>query len=153
MDGEVHEFDYNRSVTKDIDVALVTLKDGKFSIDTKLDSSKSSKEEYGISTNQFHKVNMVMNSPNHWDDKVIGNKHWFFILDQCNNPDKSRGFYNEFLKDDLTEHRKVFEVLGSKMKTPESDNQLSGLGFSSTQRSSVLCKVTGSFNRIIKINF
>ena len=82
-----------------------------------------------------------------------GNKHWFFILDGCLNPDAARGFYNEFLDEKLTEHRKVFEVLGSKMKVAESTEQLSGLGFSSTQKNSVLCKVTGSFTRTIKINF
>jgi hypothetical protein len=31
--------------------------------------------------------------------------------------------------------------------------QLSGLGFSSTQRNSVLCRVSGSFSRVIKIVF
>lgn len=41
----------------------------------------------------------------------------------------------------------------NKMKAPYSDNQLSGLGFSSTIRNSVICKVTGSFTRTIKVNF
>ena len=75
------------------------------------------------------------------------------MLDSCNNDKVSRGFYNEFLRSDLREHRKVFEVLGSKLKTDKSDNQLSGLGFSSTKRDSVMCKVHGSFERVVKINF
>ena len=94
-----------------------------------------------------------MNSPNHWDGEKTGNKHWFFILDGCKNDSKARGFFNEFLDEGLRDHRKVFEVLGSKMKTEKSDEQLSGLGFSSTQKNHVLCKVGGSFNRTIKINF
>lgn len=46
-----------------------------------------------------------------------------------------------------------FEALGAKMKVEPSDNQLTGLGFSTTQKASVICKVDGSFKRIIKINF
>ncbi len=75
------------------------------------------------------------------------------MLDGCNNPEKTRGFYNEHLSNSLTEHRKVFEVLGSKLKTDHSDTQLSGLGFSSTQHDQVVAKVKGSFNRMLKINF
>lgn len=47
----------------------------------------------------------------------------------------------------------VARNLANKMKAPYSDNQLSGLGFSSTIRNSVICKVTGSFTRTIKVNF
>ena len=85
--------------------------------------------------------------------KKGGNKHYFFILDGAHNDSQARGFFNEFLTDDLRDHRKVFEVLGSKMKCEKSDNQLSGLGFSSTQRNHVFCKVRGSFSRTIKITF
>ena len=52
-----------------------------------------------------------------------------------------------------TQHRKVIEMVGSKMKTDHSERQLSGLGFSSTQRNSLLCRVKGSFSRVIKIIF
>jgi len=53
----------------------------------------------------------------------------------------------------LTEHRKVFDVLADKMKCPVSNDQLSGLGFSSTVRNELICKVTGSFERIVKVKF
>ena len=111
------------------------------------------KEIWGVTTNNFVKVDMVMNSPNHWDGEGTGNKHYFFMIDSCKNPEDTRGFYNEFLAGELNEHRKVFEVLASKLKVPYTDNQLSGIGFSSTQRNSVVCKVSGAFNRLIKINF
>lgn len=39
------------------------------------------------------------------------------------------------------------------MKIEKSDNQLNGLGFSSTVRNSLLCSVSGNFTQIIKINF
>ena len=95
---------------------------------------------------------MIMNSPNHWDGEETGNKHRFFVLENCIQEGKARGFFNEFLKEEMREHRKVFEVLGSKLKAEESDNQLSGIGFSTTTRNQLLCKVTGSFARTIKIN-
>ncbi len=154
--GEQYSYTYDKELRQDEKVVVAKI---KFSKNTgikfieSLPSSQASKEIWNISTQKFHRVSMIMNSPNHWDGKKTGNKHLFFILDGCKNDKKSRGFFNEFLKEELTEHRKVFEVLGSKMKTEESENQLSGLGFSSTQKNHVLCKVTGSFNRTIKINF
>lgn len=92
---------------------------------------------WGIDTDIFNPVTTMMLSPNHWCDengvqKSIGNKHFFFTLNNCLNDEPVRGFYNEFLRDDLREHRKVFEILGAKTKAPVADRQLSGLGFSST---------------------
>lgn len=83
----------------------------------------------------------------------IGNKHYFFMLDDCKNPEPVRGFFNEYLNSELTPHRKVFEVLADKMKTPYQEHQLSGLGFSSTMRNSVIVKVDGTFSRTLKVNF
>ena len=76
-----------------------------------------------------------------------------FILEKCLNPDGCRGLYNEFVKNELNEHRKVFEVLGSKMMCEPSNKQLSGVGFSNTIRDEIICKVSGSFNRTLKIKF
>jgi len=92
---------------------------------------------WGIHTEKPAKLSTVILSPNYWDNNAVGNKHWFFILEGCKNPDKTRGIYNEFLNGKLEEHRKVFEVLGDKTMCPVSEHQLSGLGFSSTLRSSL----------------
>lgn len=156
INGELLSFHYEKALRdkEDVLVARFAYFHGEgIKLLESLPLGSSSKEVWGINTQKFHKVSMVMNSPNHWDGNETGNKHWFFVLDGCLNDKKARGFYNEFLSNELTEHRKVFEVLGSKMKTEESDNQLSGLGFSSTQRNHVFCKVTGAFSRTIKINF
>ena len=59
----------------------------------------------------------------------------------------------QFLKENLLKHKKVFEALGAKMKVEDSDDQLSGLGFSSTKKNSIVCKLEGTFNRIIKLIF
>lgn len=154
--GQIFEYDYPKRVKDPVFIAEVTLKNGVFSIEHKLNSSQSSQssqETWGIHTQQWAKVKTVMNSPNHWFGESTGNEHLFFMLEGCVNPDSTPGFYNEFLKGELTEHRKVFEMLSSKTKVEPSDEQLSGLGFSSTKNDSVLCKVSGSFNRVIKINF
>jgi hypothetical protein len=75
-----------------------------------------------------------MLSPNHWENSnKSGNKHYFFMLDGCMNPEPTRGIYNEFLASPLEKHRKVFEVLGSKTMCQPSNDQLSGIGFSTTQ--------------------
>ena len=60
---------------------------------------------------------------------------------------------NKFIYKFLAIHKHVFEALGSKMRVEDSDDQLSGLGFSSTQRNSVIAKVEGNITRTIKINF
>jgi hypothetical protein len=154
FDGIIHSFHYEKPVRDNVTVAEFDYThDGGIVFVKSLKSTKASKEMWNLPTQKFHKVSMIMSSPNHWDNQCLGNKHWFFILDKCINPEKTRGFYNEFLSNDLTEHRKVFEVLGSKMKTEKSDKQLSGIGFSSTQKNSILCRVSGSFSRTIKITF
>jgi hypothetical protein len=64
-----------------------------------------------------------------------------------------RGFFNEFLRGDLDKHKRVFEALGSKMRVPASNVQLSGLGFSSTQSNSVVIRVEGKSKRVLKVVF
>lgn len=118
-----------------------------------LKDDERSQEIWGIKTSVFQKVQLVLNSPNHWDGEQTGNKHVFFILEGCANPVGTRGFYNEYLKPELDKHRKVFEMLGGKIKVQPSTEQLSGLGFSTTQRNHVFVKVSGSFNRTVKVVF
>lgn len=155
-DGEIHTFHYPKPVKRNEKVVVAEFNFSKktgITIKESIPSTQATKEVWGINTNTFQKVTMVMNSPNHWDGEETGNKHWFFMLADCKNAEKARGFFNEFLRNDLTEHRKVFEVLGAKMKTELSDDQLSGLGFSSTQNNSVTCRVSGKTVRTIKIKF
>jgi hypothetical protein len=153
--GEVFQYECPRPLKHKewITVAEVFLKDGMFSIKHHLPTASSSREIWGLPSQQFHKVNAVMNSPNHWDGHGVGNKHYMFVLDGCKNPEPARGFFNEFLSNELDAHRKVLEVLGSTLRVDPTDSQLCGIGFSSTQRNSVLCRVKGSFNRVVKISF
>lgn len=156
FDGVVHSFNYPKTMSPNefVTVAEVQMdKNGMFTMTRSLDHVQESREVWGVTTNQFHEVSMIMHSPNFWGGNKIGNKHYFFILNKCRTEDQMRGFYNEFLLDDFTQHRKVFEVLGNALKVDPSEEQLSGLGFSVTQRNSIVCKVSGSFSRTVKINF
>lgn len=156
-DGEIHSFEYNNELKQDEKVTVAEINFSKskgIKFIKSLDSSVSSKEIWGLNTNKFTKASVVMHSPNYWDgQKGIGNKHYFFFLEGCKSESTPRGFYNEFLNDSLTKHKRVFEALGSKMKVEDSDEQLSGLGFSSTQRNEIIVKVNGSFTRTIKVKF
>ena len=154
--GTVYSLKYEKALkqSENIPVAIISVDSaGNVTFESQLESAVSVKQVWGVSTNVFRKVNAIMLSPNHWDGQGVGNKHFFFMLDGCVNDGSARGFYNEFLKSELDQHRKVFEMVGAKMRTDESQHQLSGLGFSSTQRNSVVCRVKGSFSRIINITF
>ena len=159
IDGEITNYHYSMAVGNSENVLcleLVVDADKNVSIanvNKKLTGSTSSQTLWGIDTQDFHKVKMVMNSPNHWESgNGKGNKHYFFILDGCKNDENPRGLYNEFLRGDLVEHRKVFEVLASKMKVDYNDQQLSGIGFSSTASDSFIVKVEGEKSRTYKVN-
>lgn len=156
LKGELHTIAYAKVLRsrETVDVANITVaKDGSIKVETYLPTTTSAKQVWGITTQNFVDVEALMLSPNYWDEQGVGNKHWFFMLKGCLNDGTARGFYNEFLKPELEAHRKVMEMVGTKMKTDSSEHQLSGLGFSSTQRASLVCRVTGSFSRVIRINF
>jgi hypothetical protein len=111
-----------------------------------------SNEKWGIKTGQFHTVKAITLSPNYWNSQ-IGNKHFMFFLEGCKSDEVTRGFYNEFLKEDLSKDRKVFEILGNKVKVEEAEDELSGIGFSDTIRNDLIVEVTGTIKRTLKIKF
>lgn len=155
FDGQVHRIEYGKVLASGNTsiVAKIKYVNGVFEIVESLPSSQTSRQAWGLQTQAFHPVSMLMLSPNHWDDRAVGNKHYMFMLDGCRNDGQARGFFNEFLREDLTPHRKVLEIVGGRTKIEPTDGQLSGLGFSSTVRNSIVCRVKGSFTRVVKVIF
>ena len=157
FNGEIFAFEYNSPVSGNIQVAEVTLdENGNFSIKEKLSgsSSISSREIWGVNTNQFVPVSVISYSPNYFDEQDgIGHRHLLFFLKDCVNSEEPNGFYLEFLDNDLMKHRRVFEALGAKCHVEDTDDQLSGIGFSMTKRADLVVKVKGATERVMKIKF
>jgi len=157
FNGQIYAFDYAQPLRQDerVQVAEVILKNGQFTIVEKLPSNCSSREVWGVKTNEFTPVTVLCYSPNYWNEQDgIGNKHYFFMLKDCVNPELPNAWYSEFLNSELyPKHRKVMEALSSKAHVLETDDQLSGIGFSSTLRNDLVVKVKGSTERVLKVKF
>lgn len=154
--GQVFQYEHPQPLKHKewVPLAVVTLRGGSFSIRHLHPTTTSSQGKWGVNTETLVPVDTLLASPNHWDGQATGNKHWFFILKDCRNPAPTRGIYNEFLSGALEPHRKVFEVLGAKTKCPPTNDQLSGVGFSSTRHDKATVVVKGDrINRAFNITF
>ena len=157
FDGQTHSFEYRKDVRDDerILVAVINVDaQKKITMVKSMPSTTAAKTIWGLPTGQFHKVPILMLSPNYWDGQVgVGHRHYLFMLESCINDEQPNGFFNEFLHQDLMEHKRVLEALGSEMKVAPTNNQLSGLGFSSTKRAALICKIEGHVSRMLKLIF
>lgn len=158
FDGTVYRFEYPKPLKQDqtIQVAAVKWDGEKFTLVERLQSIPHdySQTIWNVATCKFTPVTVMCYSPNYWDEQSgIGNKHYMFMLKDCISEDSPNGFYNEYLKNELTSHKRVFEALGSQCRAEYSEDQLSGLGFSSTVRNDLLVKVTGNTERMLRIKF
>ena len=144
FNGQLFSYTYPQTKNHDwITIAEVTLKDGVFTIDHKLPHNQTSKTVWNLNTQAFHKVTAIMHSPNFWDNQSIGNQHTIFTLEDCTNPEPTRGIYNEFLSNELQTHRKAFDLIGEKFKCDPIPGNLSGIGFSHTIQNEFTVKADG----------
>lgn len=156
VNGNIYQFDYAKELRQNerVPVAEVRFDGENFTMKELLAANVSVKELWGVKTNQFVPVTVVMYSPNYWDEQEgIGNRHYFFMLKDCINDEMPNGMFNEYLIEELMEHKRVFEALGSRMHVEDADDQLSGVGFSTTRRNDVLIKVKGASERVIRVKF
>ena len=158
FDGNIYSFDYPNSMRQKerVEVAKVTLdKNGNFTIKCLLPESMSTRTIWNTQTNEFVPVSVVCYSPNHWFtvQTPVGHKHLFFMLKNCINDENPSGIFNEYLTQELYNHRKVMEALGGQMRCETTDDQLSGLGFALDKRAELVVKVTGATERTFKIKF
>lgn len=153
FDGQTYNFSFAKNpsdnASEEICQFTYSKKDG-IKFDREVGGTGLQKEKWGLKTGQFHKVTHMFLSPNHWGGEYgIGNKHTLFMLENCISDEKPRPFFNEFLKEELNEHRKVFEILAGKIQIAEDDQQLSGVGFS--HNASFIVRVTGKFQRLLRV--
>lgn len=155
VDGDTYTYAYPTPVksNQNVKVAKVSLKDGVFTVKDILPSQQTSKDICELETNQFHKVDLVCLSPNHWGDNNVGNKHHFFMLDGAKISEPTVSFHTENLEPELAKHRKVIEALSMTCMLEPEEKHLVGLGFNATVRNDVILKVKGNFERVLKVKF
>jgi hypothetical protein len=63
--------------------------------------------------------------------------------------------YNEFLRSEMEPQRRVFELLGNKMRCPPQGEQMSGVGFTAGRGDRVKVTVGGAngSSRTYEVNF
>jgi hypothetical protein len=128
--GQIHTYAYEKELRQGENIIVAKVKFSRkhgIEIIESLPSSTSSKTIWDIQTNEFHPVSVCMFSPNYWDERTgIGHRHYFFMLKSCQNNTQPNGFFNEFLREDLLQHKRVFEALGAKMRVAPCNRSLSG---------------------------
>ena len=135
FDNMIHSFDYPYKLSQDeyVNVATVEFKDGEFTLNKLLkDKIRNSGpiSHWNVPMNDFVPVSLICFSPNYWNGNEFGNKHIFFMLKDCINDTNPSGWFNEYLNNELHAHRKVMEALSSMVRVEDTENQLSGIGFS-----------------------
>lgn len=158
FDSNTTTFELSSKPGNNANVCVINLNNNQFTIKkgehvVMTDSNVISKELWGLETNNFHKVNLMCLTPNHWGENNTGNKYYMFMLDGCKNSNSVRGFHNEHLIGELLSHRKVMDVLGASTLIEPTDKQLAGLAFNSTVKDELIVRVKGTFQRVLKIKF
>lgn len=141
IQGQIRTFSYDQKVDHYFRRhKLITFKKSGSTIEIE-HISELLKEEL-ITADAFVEVKRLYTSPNHWTSQV-GNKHYIFETDDVEIAEPIRGFFNEYLEPRLVPHRKVFELLGSRLKISENlDNAVTGYGFSTTSGEDFYVRLT-----------
>ena len=146
--GEITTYSYPDNDLRSVTTMLKITKKGN-NIDVTYENPKLIKSN--VSGNRFIDIKNVIKSPNAWEGEAIGNEHIIFLADDVEVKFSVRGFYNEQLNSKLEEHRKVTEILGSKLKIDpvefESPDTVKGYGISTTSNNVFYLRLTYNDNR------
>ena len=146
--GEITTYSYPDNDLRSVTTMLKITKKGN-NIEVTYENPKLIKSN--VSGNKFIDIKNVIKSPNAWEGEVIGNEHIIFLADDVEVKFSVRGFYNEQLNSKLEEHRKVTEILGSKLKIDpvefESPDTVKGYGISTTSNNVFYLRLTYNDNR------
>lgn len=146
--GEITTYSYPDNDLRSVTTMLKITKKGN-NIDVTYENPKLIKSN--VSGNKFIDIKNVIKSPNAWDGETVGNEHIIFLADDVEVKFSVRGFYNEQLNSKLEEHRKVTEILGSKLKIDpvefESPDTVKGYGISTTSNNVFYLRLTYNDNR------
>lgn len=138
---DVFEFDYQNSEVTHIRHAAIT-----------------SDDSWTAQQNTFVEVEGITSSPNLWGDNPVphAGNHTFFLLKDVKDESegKGRGFFNEHLKSEFREIRRVLEAFATSAVIEGADEASAcGLGFSKDAEWNVTLKVTtGNTKQLIKID-
>jgi hypothetical protein len=150
FDGRLFTYNHNQVIKhkETVTIGTFTVKDNIITYDGK-DSIVVSNDVWGLKTNRYQKVNAVFPSPNYWGDNNVGNKHLFFHVENAVNDGVINPFFNEQLKPELTgQHKRVFELLASKLPVAITQPQVSGIGISSTIHTDFIVKVNNQLYKV-----
>lgn len=157
INGVVHSFYHKGAFTGTITVAYLRKVGNEIFVEGKLSggvSNVESKDKWGVKTYTWTPVSAITLSPNYWDETPTGNKHYMFMLQDCVSDEATRPFFNEFLDNALTPHRKAMEIVSGRLKLEPTTQQLSGLGFSSTNKAELYVLVVSKrTKRVMKVIF
>lgn len=146
--GEITTYSYPDNDLRSVTTMLKITKKGN-DIEVTYENPKLIKSN--VSGNKFIDIKNVIKSPNAWEGEAIGNEHIIFLADDVEVKFSVRGFYNEQLNSKLEEHRKVTEILGSKLKIDpvefESPDTVKGYGISTTSNNVFYLRLTYNDNR------
>lgn len=138
---DVFEFDYLNGEVTHIRHAAIT-----------------SDESWTAQKNTFVEVKGITSSPNLWGENPVthAGNHTFFLLKDVKDESegKGRGFFNEHLKSEFREIRRVLEAFATSAVIDGADEASAcGLGFSKDAEWNVTLKVTtGNTTQLVKID-
>lgn len=152
IQGVIHNFSYPNLVRMQYE-PVIEIEHNSSGVEITYVNPALIKESVTSATGEFIPVKSIIKSPQQWDNDN-GMKQHFFITEDFEIDKPVRGFFNEFLDPALTEHRKVFEIVGSRTKIEPESNSVRGYGFSESSGNSVIVSVTGSKgSQLVKVVF